>query len=333
GNLAHQLLQRAAQGSLYALEQELQHGFLTLPGGHRLGLAGQVIAHDGGYRLVHVGSVNVRLARAQPGAGLFLLEALAARRLLPPFPSLLLAGPPGSGKTTLLRDLIRLASEGVAAHGLEGLRVGVVDERSELAACHHGVPRHWLGPRTDVLDGAPKVAGLMQLIRTMDPQVGATDEIGSSEDAWAVLEARKAGVIVLATAHAGSLEELAARPGLGPLLAQQAFDAVCLLARRPRPGQIAAVLPCPHNPRRGEAVGARRWADRRPDPRCWPSWARVSPSSPPPGPVKPWPGPWPAGSGSWRAWSTACSSWRGRSGRGGRPCPRRAGRWPPWWAP
>ncbi len=252
GNLAHQLLQRAAQGSLYALEQELQHGFLTLPGGHRLGLAGQVIAHDGGYRLVHVGSVNVRLARAQPGAGLFLLEALAARRLLPPFPSLLLAGPPGSGKTTLLRDLIRLASEGVAAHGLEGLRVGVVDERSELAACHHGVPRHWLGPRTDVLDGVPKVAGLMQLIRTMDPQVVATDEIGSSEDARAVLEARKAGVIVLATAHAGSLEELAARPGLGPLLAQQAFDVVCLLARRPRPGQIAAVLPCPHNPRRGE---------------------------------------------------------------------------------
>jgi len=87
GNLAHQLLQRAAQGSLYALEQELQHGFLTLPGGHRLGLAGQVIAHDGGYRLVHVGSVNVRLARAQPGAGLFPLGG-AGRPAPPPALSL-----------------------------------------------------------------------------------------------------------------------------------------------------------------------------------------------------------------------------------------------------
>lgn len=247
--LSHRLLQRVAQGSLYALEEELQQGFLTLPGGHRLGLAGQVVPEGRGHRLIHVGSVNLRLARACPGAALPLLEALAVRRLLPPFPSLLVVGPPGSGKTTLLRDLIRLASEGVAPYGLEGLRVGVVDERSEIAACHRGVPRHALGPRTDVLDGAPKVAGLMQLIRTMDPQVVATDEIGSPEDAAAVLEARKAGVTVLATAHGGSLEELAARPGLSHLLDRQAFDAACLLDRSPHPGTVAAVYPRPHIPR------------------------------------------------------------------------------------
>lgn len=248
-DLSHRLLQRVAQGSLYALEEELQQGFLTLPGGHRLGLAGQVVPDGRGHRLIHVGSVNLRLARARPGTALPLLEALARRNLLPPFPSLLVVGPPGSGKTTLLRDLIRLASEGLPAYGLEGLRVGVVDERSEIAACYRGVPRHALGPRTDVLDGAPKVAGLMQLIRTMNPQLVATDEIGSPDDAEAVLEARKAGVTVLATAHAGSLEELAARPGLSHLLDRRAFDAACLLDRHPHPGSITAITPRPHIPR------------------------------------------------------------------------------------
>lgn len=251
-DLAQKMVQRVAQGSLYALDEELRQGFITLPGGHRLGLAGQVVADGRGHRLAHVSAVNLRIARERPGAASPILAVLARRRWLPPWPSLLLAGPPGSGKTTLLRDLVRVASEGSEELGLAGMRVGLVDERSEVAACHRGVPRNRVGPRTDVLDRIPKAKGLMQLIRTMDPQLVATDEIGSQEDAGAVLEARKAGVLVLATAHAGSLEELAARPGLRALLDQDAFDAVCFLDRRPRPGTLASIHPRPHISARSE---------------------------------------------------------------------------------
>ncbi|BAS28437.1 stage III sporulation protein AA [Limnochorda pilosa] len=250
--LCQRLLQRVAQGSVYALEEELCQGFVTLPGGHRLGLAGQVVASERGHRLAQVTAANLRIARELVGAAELLLDSLQDHGLLPPWPSLLLVGPPGSGKTTLLRDLVRRASEGCPERQVEGMRVGLVDERSEVAACHRGVPRNRVGPRTDVLDRARKAVGLMQLVRTMDPQLVATDEIGSEEDARAVLEAREAGVAVLVTAHAGSLEELAARPGLQPLLAHRAFEAVCVLGRHPRPGTLVALHPRPHIPARSE---------------------------------------------------------------------------------
>lgn len=221
--------QLLAQGSVYAWEEELAHGFITVRGGHRVGVCGRAVLQAG--RVVGVRPVtalNLRLAREVPGLAAGLLPHLSQGGALR---SALLIAPPRCGKTTVLRDLVRLASTGAPAHGLPGHKVAVVDERSEIAGCVAGVPTHGLGPRTDVLDACPKAEGMMLLVRAMSPQVLAVDEIGSAADAAAVLEACHAGVTVLATAHASSLAEARQRPALAELLRQGAFSRAVVLGR------------------------------------------------------------------------------------------------------
>jgi stage III sporulation protein AA len=235
-----QTLERMAGFSVYALEAQLRQGFLTLPGGHRVGLVGRALAEDGRVRtLKDVAGINVRLAHSVP---------TQARRLLPllldgqgSVHSTLLVSPPRAGKTTLLRELVRLVSTGVGEWGLPGQTVAVVDERSELAGCDQGVPTLDLGPRTDVMDACPKAEGLGMLVRAMGPRVVATDELGREEDARAVLEALACGVQVLATVHGASLSQVRQRPSLASLWAHQAFSRVVVLSRRRGPGTLEGV--------------------------------------------------------------------------------------------
>ncbi|MGB9793224.1 MAG: stage III sporulation protein AA, partial [Thermacetogeniaceae bacterium] len=158
-------LQLVCQGSLYAYEEELRQGFITLPGGHRVGIAGKAIL-DGGIlkTLCEISSLNIRIARAVPGAAQKLLPFILDFREKRPYHTLIVS-PPGAGKTTILRDLVRSLSYGLPSLNLPGLSVGVVDERSELAACFQGIPQHDLGPRVDVLDCCPKALGMIMLLR------------------------------------------------------------------------------------------------------------------------------------------------------------------------
>ncbi|HHY91737.1 MAG TPA: stage III sporulation protein AA [Firmicutes bacterium] len=234
-----QTLQFLTQSSLYAREEELRQGFITLPGGHRVGLVGRAVLEQGRIRtLKHISGLNIRLARQIPGAADAVLPYLIEHGMVL---STLIVSPPGAGKTTLLRDLIRQVSTGVPALGLRGCKVGVVDERSELAASYHGVPQNDVGPRTDVLDGAGKAEGIILLLRSMSPQVIATDEVGSAADIAALEQALVSGVRLIATAHGEGLADLEQRPFLRELVARELFSRIVCLGFSHGPGTIEDV--------------------------------------------------------------------------------------------
>jgi stage III sporulation protein AA len=229
------LLERVTNHSLYAVEEELRRGYVTVAGGHRIGLTGRTAVEAGAVRHIRdVAGFNIRIARARVGCAAAVLPRLldpAARTIK----HTLIVSPPQHGKTTLLRDMARAISSGEWQHpqaaGWGGRKVGIVDERSEIAACERGVPTFDLGPRTDVLDACPKAEGIMMLIRSMSPEVVVVDEIGRSEDAYALREALHAGVRVLATAHASDLRDVFMRPVLSELAREGVFGAYVLLAR------------------------------------------------------------------------------------------------------
>ena len=196
-------LNRMSQYSMYALEEEIREGFFTIRGGHRVGVVGKAVCEKG--QIVAIRSIcglNVRVARQKRGCARDVLPWLITEKGI--YNTLILS-PPGVGKTTMLRDCIRLLSEG--AGGLPGQKVGLVDERSEVAACYFGVPQNDLGCRTDVLDACTKAVGMRLLVRSMSPQVLAVDELGTQEDCQAVEEALHCGCRILGTMHLGGMEE------------------------------------------------------------------------------------------------------------------------------
>ena len=228
-----------SDNSLYAFEEDIRRGFITIPGGHRVGLAGQVILKEHNIELIkNFGSLCFRVAREVKGCADPVMPALFSSPQAE-LQNILIVSPPRCGKTTLLRDITRRISEGSKR---PGLNVVVVDERSEIAGCYQGVPQLDVGPRTDILDGCPKDIGMMMAIRALSPQVVVTDEIGRQGDAEAVMECIHAGVTIISTAHAGNLEELRQRPILRKLMADGAFKLIIVLSRRHGPGNIEQVI-------------------------------------------------------------------------------------------
>lgn len=219
------LLEIASRASVHAVLTQLREGYLTIEGGHRLGLCGTAVLENGQMRnLRSLSSVSIRIARQHPGAALPLLSGLMEEGRLC---STLIAAPPGMGKTTLLRDLVRCISDG---DGTPPLRVGLADERGEVAALYGGVPQLRVGRRTDVIEGCPKAQGAMLLLRAMNPQVLAMDEITAPEDVAALLTAAGCGAVLLATAH-GEGAELTRRPLYRTMLEERIFQRVVSIQR------------------------------------------------------------------------------------------------------
>lgn len=220
------VVENATQSSAHTALDRVRQGFVTLRGGHRVGLCGSVVKKDGQIAtLRELSSLSVRVARAVPGLAGPLLPGLTEKGR---FLSTLILAPPGAGKTTLLRDLVRALSDGEAG---PPLRVAVADERGEIAALWRGEPQLYVGRHTDVLDGCTKAEGLSILIRGMNPQVAAVDEITQRADVQAVVEAAGCGAALIATAHGGGREDLSRRPAYRELLAAGVFRRLVVLER------------------------------------------------------------------------------------------------------
>ena len=218
--------------SAYAYQDELSKGYITVEGGHRVGVCGKVILEGGEIKAIKdISSLNLRRSREIIGASDDLLPWLFDQK--GGFLHTIIVSPPMCGKTTLLRDLIRNLSE-------VGFRVGVCDERSEIAGCYRGVPSFDLGHRTDIMDGCPKGEGMLMLIRGMSPQIIATDEIGKPGDLVGIEGALCAGVGLLTTIHGREYEELL-RSSIGSLVASGVFKRYVYLSNKPKIGTIQAV--------------------------------------------------------------------------------------------
>lgn len=244
-------IQMISKNSLYALENELRSGFITIVGGHRVGLAGQALVENGQVKtLKNISSLNIRIARQIKGCADKLMPWLytstetyiGGSALINRICSTLIISPPRCGKTTILRDAARQLSSGVTMLRMAGLQVGIVDERSEISACQYGIPAMDLGERCDILDSCPKAEGMLMLIRSMAPQVIITDELGRQEDAIAVEEAIHAGVAVITTAHGHSVEDIIHRPYIGRLIREGCFERYVILGSVPAIGSIMKVV-------------------------------------------------------------------------------------------
>lgn len=226
-------------GSFYALEEEISQGYLALPGGHRVGFCGRMILNSGQIKyLRNISSLNFRIAREIRGIARPLLPLLwRDGRVL----KTLILSPPACGKTTLLREIIRELSSGVAQLAIPALHIGLVDERSEISGSYQGIAQLDVGPHTDILDGCPKTIGVYLLLRSMNPQLIVTDEIGRHEDAALMEDIINAGISFIATAHARDIAEAMHRPGLKKLLDSGTVERLVILSNRLGIGTVESV--------------------------------------------------------------------------------------------
>ncbi len=211
--------------SRYAAVETLRHGYLTIRGGCRVGFCGTVVMKDGIVtNLKDFSSAVIRIAKEKRG----IAEGLPKKLLRDGwFQSTLILAPPGGGKTTLLRELVRCLSDG--CDGYEGQRVALVDERGEIAAARQGMLQMDVGKRTDVLDGCPKAAAIPMMLRCMNPQILAVDEITLREDIQAMTMAANCGVGVLATIHAADVAELQRKLLYRELMAAEVFRTAVII--------------------------------------------------------------------------------------------------------
>ena len=218
------ILQNICDNSIYAYQEQICNGYITLKGGHRVGITGNVVFKENKIiNISYISSLNFRIARQVLNCSYKTFEYIINLDKNTVFNSIIVS-PPGRGKTTILRDLVRNISNGIPEIGFRGVNVGLADERSEIAAMYKGIPQNDVGLRTDVLDNIPKSIGMKMLIRSMSPKVIVADEIGREEDLEAINYAVCSGIKGIFTAHGDSIEDVIKNPILGKLYNTNTFE-------------------------------------------------------------------------------------------------------------
>ena len=221
-------IDKMSRRSVYAAQNELRHGFLTLEGGHRVGVCGKTVVENGKITaLSDISSLNLRIAREVKGCAEGIIDAVSMKNTL-------IISPPACGKTTFLRDIARLLSDRM-------VKVGIVDERGEIASSYKGRPQLDVGANTDVFTNCPKSEGITMLLRSMSPEVIITDEIGTREDEEALFGTLNAGVKIVCSAHGYDRDDLHRRGLLKRLMERNIFETVVILSRRNGPGTVERV--------------------------------------------------------------------------------------------
>lgn len=214
------VLECATGASVHSVETSIANGYINVSGGIRLGVCGTAVMRSGNVGGIrNISSLSLRIPNERHGCAADELSAMLNDGLT----DILIISPPGAGKTTCLREYIRVISN-------MGYRVSVADERGEIAAVSSGVAQFDVGLHTDIISDAPKAKAAMMLIRAMNPQLLAMDEISSKDDIQAVYEAAGCGVKLLATAHASDFDDLCARKIYRELIEMNIFK-YCLLIK------------------------------------------------------------------------------------------------------
>lgn len=223
GSEINNILNNLMKFSYYAYEEDLAKGFITIDGGHRVGICGKAVVEKGKVVLLkEISSFNIRYAKEIIGCSDSLTAHILSENKIQ---NVLIVSPPGCGKTTILRDIARNLSQ-------KHYKVAICDERSEIAGMHGGITNYHFGEMVDVLDGCPKAEGIMMLIRSMSPDVIIADEIGRPEDLKAIETCRHAGISVITTSHGYTMEDIEAAY----------FDKIVFLSDQPAPGTIREVV-------------------------------------------------------------------------------------------
>lgn len=235
-----QTFQIICKYSIHSFMDDIKKGFITLRGGHRVGLVGKAIVEDGQVKnMKHISSLNIRVSREIIGCSNNILSHII--RGDNQVNNTLIISPPQCGKTTLIRDIVRNLSNGNRDYGFKGIKVALIDERNEISGSYLGVPQMDVGIRTDIIETCPKDLGIMMLLRSMSPNLIVTDEIGNIDEIKALYTALNGGVNLITTVHGDSIEDIKSRKELSNLLDKDLFKKVIILSAKKGPGTVEKI--------------------------------------------------------------------------------------------
>ena len=232
-----QTFQIICKYSIHSFMDDIKKGFITLRGGHRVGIVGKAIVENGRVENIkHISSLNIRISKEIRNCSDKVMNQIIKSPT--EINNTIIISPPQCGKTTLLRDIVRNLSNGSEKYNFKGVKVALIDERNEIAGSYLGIPQMDVGIRTDIIETCPKDVGILMVLRSMSPNIIVTDEIGSEKDIKALYTALNGGVGLITSVHGDSIEDIRNRKELKNLLDEELFKKVILLSAKRGPGTV-----------------------------------------------------------------------------------------------